>query len=580
MSTWTSRTLPNNNWYYSIVYGNNVFVATGTASSTVNNIITSTNGITWNTRTVPASTPNVYGITYGIVTSTGTGLFVGVGGGSGSTNRILTSPNGTTWTAQTYPGTNNWWKVTYGVVNGSGLFVAVAFGVSDIMTSSNGTAWTLITPTGSWGANIISWNSIGYGNGLFVAVSGSSYIITSSDGSTWTERTSPVSGLYSVTYGNGLFVAVSIIGGLSQKVATSPNGINWTAQTTPLTNNGWTMVTYANGLFVAVSYDGEPTTRVMTSPDGINWTIRTTNPVNDWRAVTSGNNILIAVGTSFGNAMTAPVLTYGNLLVNATFNKIYKDASFNLNPTTNSGGSITYTSRNANIATVNSSGIVTIGNVGTTSINLFQAETSTYWDASVNTTITVNKATPTLTIPNFTRNYSDPVFSVLPNISTNNTEGPSYSYISNNPLIANIVNGNVTIGNAGSANIVITQSATTNYTSITANTTITVNKLTANLNFPSSFTRNYSDPVFSVLPNISTNNTDGPTYSYSSNNPLIANIVNGNVTIGNAGTTNIVLTQSETTNYTTISANTTITVNKTSPTLTIPNYTRTSIIGC
>ena len=48
----------------------------------------------------------------------------------------------------------------------------------------------------------------------------------------------------------------------SNRVMTSPDGMNWTAQTAAA-NNDWYSVTYGNGLFVAVSVDG--TNRVMIS---------------------------------------------------------------------------------------------------------------------------------------------------------------------------------------------------------------------------------------------------------------------------------------------------------------------------
>ena len=195
---------------------------------------------------------------------------------------------------------------------------------------------------------------------------------------------------------------------------------------------------------------------------------------------------------------------------------------------------------------------------------------------SFNTTIKWNSY---LEIPSsFTRTYLDPSFSILPNIETDNIEGPIYSYSSDNPLIANVVNGTVTLGNPGIANITINQSETTNYRLVTANITIIVNKLPCSLTFPSSFTRNFQDPSFSILSNISTNNPEGPpfSYSYSSDSPLIANIVDGIVTIGNVGIANIVITQSDTTTYASTSANTIITVNNIQATLGYPfsSYTK------
>jgi hypothetical protein len=53
---------------------------------------------------------------------------------------------------------------------------------------------------------------------------------------------------------------------------------------------------------VAVSRTGTSTDRIMTSPDGINWTIRTSTADNNWHGVTYGNGLFVAVSsTGTGN---------------------------------------------------------------------------------------------------------------------------------------------------------------------------------------------------------------------------------------------------------------------------------------
>ena len=90
--------------------------------------------------------------------------------------------------------------------------------------------------------------------------------------------------------------------------AAPPNGpgIVWTSRTSAA-NNNWRSVTYGNGLFVAVAYSGSGN-RVMTSPDGSTWTSRTSAADNNWYGVTYGNGLFVAVATSgTGNrVMTSP----------------------------------------------------------------------------------------------------------------------------------------------------------------------------------------------------------------------------------------------------------------------------------
>jgi parallel beta-helix repeat protein len=164
---------------------------------------------------------------------------------------------------------------------------------------TGGSVWTARSA-----AEANDWNGITYGNGLYVAVStmGTNQVMTSPDGITWTARSTPSNNWISVTYGNGLFVAVSYVS--SNQVMTSPDGITWTARTTPDTN-GWWSVTYGNGQFVAVAAGG--TNRVMTSPDGITWTSRTAAEANEWRSVTYADSQFVAVASSGTNrVMTSP----------------------------------------------------------------------------------------------------------------------------------------------------------------------------------------------------------------------------------------------------------------------------------
>jgi hypothetical protein len=292
---WTSRSAAVDNDWWGVAYGNGTFVAVGISGSG-NRVMTSPDGVTWTSQTSAADN-NWYGVTYG------NGLFVAVGF-SGTGNRIMTSPDGVTWTTRNSQSDINWSSVIYG----NGTFVAVSNtgGTSRVLTSTDGITWTLRNIAAANALN--AWYSVTYGNGLFVAVSNNSYnggvggtdrVITSPDGINWTARTTPTNNWYSVTYGNGIFVAVAQTG-TGNRVMTSPDGINWTSQTSAADSN-WNSVTYGEGLFIAVANAGAGS-RVMTSPDGINWTARSAAAANSWMAVTYGNGKFVAVSnTGSGN---------------------------------------------------------------------------------------------------------------------------------------------------------------------------------------------------------------------------------------------------------------------------------------
>ncbi len=165
---WTARSASEANYWFSVTYGNGLFVAV--SGDGTNRAMTSPDGITWTARS--AAEANTWrSVTYG------NGLFVAVA--IGGTNRVMTSPDGITWTARSAAQANSWWSVTYG----NGLYVAVSYdGTNQVMTSPDGSTWTARSASES---NL--WRSITYGNGLYVAVSssGTNRVMTTADTSLW-----------------------------------------------------------------------------------------------------------------------------------------------------------------------------------------------------------------------------------------------------------------------------------------------------------------------------------------------------------------------------------------------------------
>ena len=73
--------------------------------------------------------------------------------------------------------------------------------------------------------------------------------------------------------GRLLVVCVVFVLVLAVPSAFAATGDTWTARTSAA-DNEWRSVTFGNGLFVAVAQTGTGN-RVMTSPDGITWTAQT-----------------------------------------------------------------------------------------------------------------------------------------------------------------------------------------------------------------------------------------------------------------------------------------------------------------
>ena len=200
-----------------------------------------------------------------------------------------TSTDGVTWTTRTPPTTLGVQGMTYG----SGVFVGVRFGSSNTTYSTDGITWTVFSgPLGNGAAGRIT-----YGNGLFVVAQGSTAAVTSTNGLTWTARTLPAGAFSGAgAYGNRNLV---LMGGdqfgVSSVSAYSTNGITWAASTMP-SSRWWSSVAFGQGKFVAVSNSGAGAGA--NSTDGITWTAVSLPVSSSWESVAFGNNVFVAVNTS------------------------------------------------------------------------------------------------------------------------------------------------------------------------------------------------------------------------------------------------------------------------------------------
>lgn len=162
------------------------------------------------------------------------------------------------------------------IVNGNGTYVAVGKGTNTIAyctaDPTNPANWTglgAIIFTGSYAGYAVA-----YGNGMFIALGdpGSAAIATSPDGVNWTARGNVFSyfGTDAAYDGVGRWVA-SGVGSSGSLAYSDDNGQTWTQvdQVFPY-NNGAYAVAYGNGKWVAGGTGGSNS--IAYSTDGQNWT--------------------------------------------------------------------------------------------------------------------------------------------------------------------------------------------------------------------------------------------------------------------------------------------------------------------
>ena len=228
--------------YNDFIYANSTYIAVGEGTSggeVVAKIAVSTDTITWTTKNVAnAAMVGANAITYG------NGTYV-MAGGSGF---MVTSTDTISWTSRTSTfGSTN----INGLAYGNSVYVAVGSS-GQLRTSTDAITWT--TSTSNFGTTSI--RSVAYGNDIFLAVGGPGINATSSNGTTWTLRTAIPSGyIWSSTgyvstakFEGGRFL---LTGSNGQYVAISTNGITWT-----YTRPGSfipTVAAFENGLLVAGS---------------------------------------------------------------------------------------------------------------------------------------------------------------------------------------------------------------------------------------------------------------------------------------------------------------------------------------
>jgi hypothetical protein len=117
--------------------------------------------------------------------------------------------------------------------------------------------------------------------------SAGSRVMTSPDGVVWTARTTPADNSWrAITWSQELSLLVAVADtGSGNRVMTSSDGITWTlrASAADLT---WRGVAWAStlGLFAAVAQSGTGN-RIMVSADGVNWSTRTSPADNNWNGV-------------------------------------------------------------------------------------------------------------------------------------------------------------------------------------------------------------------------------------------------------------------------------------------------------
>ncbi|WP_143569838.1 MBG domain-containing protein, partial [Tenacibaculum agarivorans] len=246
----------------------------------------------------------------------------------------------------------------------------------------------------------------------------------------------------------------------------------------------------------------------------------------------NANYNIILISNDFEITKADQIITFNSLS-----DVIYGDTDFNLNATSDSGLTVTYTSSDTSVATVSGNTVTIIG-VGTTTITASQTGGINY-NAATNViqTLTVNQKAITLTAD---AGQSKVFGSIEPTLT--------YAITSGSLVTGDVLNGNierVTGENVGFYAINQGTLENTNYDITFVSNDFEITKADQTITFNSLSDITYGDADF----NLNATSDSGLTITYSSSDTSVATISGNTVTIVGVGTTTITANQAGNGNY-------------------------------
>ncbi len=243
--------------------------------------------------------------------------------------------------------------------------------------------------------------------------------------------------------------------------------------------------------------------------------------------------------------------TYASITVADNITVAAKSTA-SIGATVDSGATLTYKSDDTSVATVNSSGVVTGVGYGDTTITIYAAETTNYYDAEVDITVTVDRTAATLTLSASTTS-----------LSVGSSMGLGYSHLggtltfaSSDTSVATVdSSGKVTAVGAGTVTITATSEETSVYNEATASVTLTVTKKSQTVSVSVGSTSIKAGKTTTVT------GSGYGTITYSSSNTSVATVSSSGVITGKkAGTATITVKAAGNSTYASATKTFTITV--------------------
>jgi hypothetical protein len=235
--TWVARTSGfGSSVIFSVNYGSNIFISTVSSA-----IRTSTDTIHWILRTSGA----ISAIVTTISTDNNFHLIADEGG------RIASSTDGITWNTRTTPtsGSFSMYSRAYSASPSTNYLFA---GNTGIVASTDGIVWTLRTS----GQGSTTFYCGTYGNGIYLFGTSGGTLIASTDTIVWTSRNYPsgsANQMSDVIFGNNIYIVNQFS---NRYLITSTDSIVWIVRTSPAVSTNYRAGIFGNSIFVYGSETG------------------------------------------------------------------------------------------------------------------------------------------------------------------------------------------------------------------------------------------------------------------------------------------------------------------------------------
>jgi hypothetical protein len=263
----------------------------------------------------------------------------------------------------------------------------------------------------------------------------------------------------------------------------------------------------------------------------------------------NSNNVVTTLTVS----KATPAITFNNM------SKTFGDQAFTLNASSASTGTFNYVSGNTSVATI-SGNTVTIVGAGSVDITATQDSDANYNQGTAIATLTIAKATPSITFSDMSKTYGD--YFTISRPQTSSTGSVVYESLDTN--IATINNNVVSVVGVGSTTIRATLSSDNNYNSRIVTATLTSVKATPTITF-SAINKSYGSSAFTAP--ISTNSSGSIQYTSSNTGVATVGLTTGLITVLTVGNTTITAIQSADSNYNARTVTSVLTVSKANPSM-------------